>query len=137
VTVLYLKTMLGGVKPVPDEFKDCYLVLWDSQCDFCRRSVGWLQKKAPGKVLALPYQEQISWLPEEIFEDCQNQFYLRTPPGNFLAGGDALIILLRVVGWKSLSWILGLPVLRQLTRLAYKTVARNRDFFSRFLFKSS
>ncbi|OGC91894.1 MAG: hypothetical protein A2142_01550 [candidate division Zixibacteria bacterium RBG_16_48_11] len=99
--------------------------------------MGWLQKKAPGKVLALPYQEQISWLPEEIFEDCQNQFYLRTPPGNFLAGGDALIILLRVVGWKSLSWILGLPVLRQLTRLAYKTVARNRDFFSRFLFKSS
>jgi len=125
------------LKQIPAEIKGSYVLLWDGQCDFCRRSVKWLHKKAPDKFVPLPYQEQKSWLPPEIYADCKRQLYLRTPGGKYLGGGDAVIKLLEVMGWKSLSWILELLVLRQLTGLAYRLVARNRNFLSRFLFKSS
>ena len=120
---------------VPEDLTSSYLILWDGECGFCRLSVEWLMKKAPGNLLALPYQQQSVWLPLEVFADCQNQFYLRTPEEKYLAGGDALIFLLNLMGWKTLSCILGLPGFRQLTGFAYRLVSRNRSFFSRILFR--
>jgi len=119
---------------IPAEIRDCYLLLWDGQCDFCRRSVEWLHKKAPDKFVPLPYQEHKSWLPPEIFEDCKRQFYLRTPQGKYLGGGRAAIKLFDLLGWKFFSRLLGLPGFSQLTEVLYRLVARNRNFLNRFFF---
>lgn len=129
--------MLGGVKPVPEDFKDPYLLLWDGQCDFCRRSVEWLEKKAKGKLTPLAYQQQVSWLPPEVYSDCKNQFYLRTPSGEYLGGGEAVIKLFEVMGWKLLFRFLKLPGLRQLTKLLYRFVARRRNFLNKILFSAT
>lgn len=122
---------------IPAEIKDSYLLLWDGQCDFCKRSVEWLHKKAPDKFVPLPYQEQKSWLPPEIYADCNKQFYLRTPKGEYLAGGEAVIKLFEVIGWKPLSRFLKLPGLRQLTNLFYHIVARQRNFLSKIFISST
>src|SRR4030067_2567017 len=124
-------------KLIPAEIRDCYLLLWDGQCDFCRRSVEWLHKKAPDKFVPLPYQEQKSWPPPEVYSDCKNQFYLRTPQGEYLGGGGAVIKLCEVMGWKFLSRFLRLLGLRQLTNLLYRLVARHRSFLSKFIFSAS
>ena len=124
-------------KLIPAEIRDCYLLLWDGQCDFCRRSVEWLHKKAPDKFVPLPYQEQKSWLPPEVYSDCKNQFYLRTPQGEYLGGGGAVIKLFEVMGWRVLSRLLGLPGLRQLTKITDGVVAKNGDFLGRFLFRAT
>src|SRR4030065_2397881 len=110
------------LKQIPAEIKGSYVLLWDGQCDFCRRSVEWLHKKAPDKFVPLPYQEQKNWLPPEVYSDCKNQFYLRTPQGEYLGGGEAVIKLFEVMGWRVLSRFLGLPGFRQLTRLVYRLV---------------
>jgi len=125
------------LKQIPAEIRDCYLLLWDGQCDFCRRSVEWLHKKAPDKFVPLPYQKQESWLPPEIFEDCKRQFYLRTPQGKYLGGGRAAIKLFDLLGWKLLSRLLGLPGFCHLTEVLYRLVARNRDFLSRFFLSAT
>lgn len=120
---------------VPEEYQNSYLLLWDGDCNFCRNSVEWLKRKAPGRFVESPYQQNAAWLPPEIYAGCKKQFCLRTPQGNYVAGGDALILLFQVTGPRALSRVLGLPGLRQLTRLAYWVVARNRAFLSRFLFQ--
>ena len=122
---------------VPREIKDSYLVLWDGQCDFCKRSVEWLDRKAKGKFVPLPYQEQKTWLSPEVYSDCKNQFYLRTPQGEYLGGGEAVNKLCEVMGWKFLSRFLRLLGLRQLTNLLYRLVARHRSFLSKFLFSAT
>jgi len=129
--------MPGQPNQIPAEIRNRYLLLWDGQCDFCKRSVEWLHKKASDKFVPLPYQEQKTWLPSEIYSDSKNQFYLRSPQGEYLGGGDAVIKLFEVMGWKIISRLLGLPGLRQLTKIIYQVVAKNRDFLSRFLFRAT
>src|SRR3990172_3059524 len=107
---------------IPSEIKDSYVLLWDGQCDFCKRSVNWLYRRATDKFIPLSYQTQKSWLPTEVLADCQRQFYLRTPGGNYLGGGEAVIKLCEVMGWKFLSRFLRLPGMRQLTNLLYRFV---------------
>jgi predicted DCC family thiol-disulfide oxidoreductase YuxK len=124
-------------KRIPTEIRDRYLLLWDGQCDFCRRSVEWLHKRAPGKFIPLPFQEQKSWLPPEIFEDCKRQFYLRTPKGEYLGGGEAVIKLFEIIGWQPLGFYLKLPILRQLTGFLYRLASRNRNLLNRFFFKAT
>ncbi len=119
---------------IPAKIRGRYVLLWDGQCDFCRTSVEWLHKKALDKFVPLPYQEQKSWLPPEVFEDCKKQFYLRTPKGEYLGGGQALIMLFEVMNWRYLSRFLKLPGLRQLVKLLYSFVARHRSFFNKILF---
>jgi predicted DCC family thiol-disulfide oxidoreductase YuxK len=121
------------LKQIPAEIRDRYLLLWDSQCDFCRRSVEWISKKAPKNLIPLPYQKQAGWLPPEIYAGCKRQLYLLTPQGIYLRGGKAVIEIFGLIGWKTLSQILRLPGFRQLTGLIYSVIAKNRGFLSRLL----
>ncbi len=123
--------MPENLNQIPSEIKDSYVLLWDGRCDFCKRVVKWLDRKTKGRFIPLPYQQQSSWLPPEIYSDCKNQFYLRTPKGEYLGGGEAVIKLFEVMGWKLLSRFLRLPGMRQLTNLLYRLVARQRNFLSK------
>lgn len=57
------------------------------------------------------------------------------PDGRMLRAGRAVLHALSVVGYGGLVWPLRFPPMIWFVELGYGIVARNRRFFSRFLFR--
>lgn len=79
----------------------------------------------------MPYQEQA--LSAELRSACARSIHLVHPDGRMERGGLAVLSILQALGW---WWVLPFrwPPMIWVVELMYRVVARNRLFFSRFLF---
>ena len=125
---------LTGPADPPPEFRRRWVVLWDGECGFCRRSVEWvLGRDRAGLLAAAPYQNCRGWLPEAILERSEEQVHLRSPGGRYWGGGAAAIRLVGLLGHPLLERALGLPPLRTAVGLGYRWLARHRSRLGRWI----
>lgn len=111
------------------------LVLWDGECGFCRACARRIQLlDRHGRFEVVPYQDA-PWPPmtQELYNACQRALHVRTPAGRLYRGGDAVIAILRGLGWRNFAHVLMLPGFRQLVHLGYRAVAANRARLTRLL----
>lgn len=119
---------------VPDTARMRWLLLWDGECGFCRRSVERvLRWDRRGEIQALRYQDALDWLPEAVRERSPHQAHLRSPDGRYWGGGAAVIRLAGVLGHPLLERVLGAPGMRQAVELGYRLVARHRRRIGRWV----
>ena len=70
----------------------------------------------------------------ELVQACDEAVHIVCPDGTILRAGYGSLYVLRAVGW---WWVAPLmwPPLLWVVELAYRVIAHNRIFFSRFLFR--
>lgn len=121
---------------IPQALKGKWVVLWDGDCGFCRRSIEWVKSKDKHGVLYMtPYQQHMEWLPNTIYVMSKKQVHLMSPTGQFWGGAIAAQKVLDLIGYHSLSTFLGLPGARFFSDWSYRLVARNRLLFSKLFFR--
>ena len=113
------------------------LLLWDGDCGFCRRGVLQLERRDRQKAFrAVPYQQAPSPpMTAELREACARAVHVVTPDGRVLRGGRAVLYVLGRLGHPRLAGLLSVPPLVWGVGLGYWLVARNRQLFSRLLFR--
>ena len=65
---------------------------------------------------------------------CEYAVHVVKSDGTILRAGRATLFVLEKLGWGGVARFLMLPPFLWVIELGYIIVARNRDFFSRFLF---
>lgn len=121
---------------LPVEFRDRWLILWDGDCDFCRRSVQFVLRGERKKRFAeSPAQHCEAWLPEAVIRASPYQFHLRSPEGLYWGGGAAVTKLLDAMDFPLLHWFLDLEPVRPIVAAAYHWCARHRVWLSRWVFR--
>ena len=115
-----------------------HLVLWDGECEFCRRATSWAKKHDFHAEFAFsPYQSQSSTLiAPEIIAACQDAVHVVSSDGKVLRAGRATLFILERIGWGWFARLLSVPPFIWLIEIAYRIVASHRDFFARFLFRN-
>jgi predicted DCC family thiol-disulfide oxidoreductase YuxK len=113
------------------------LLLWDGTCGFCRRSVEALLRRDTGhRFLAVPYQEAPSPpMTPALRVACARAFHVVRQNGQVLRAGRAALYVLARLGHPVLARVLAVPPLVWGVELGYWLVARNRQLFSKFLFR--
>ena len=113
------------------------LLLWDGDCDFCRRSVAWAERRDGGHAFrAIAYQQAPSPpMTPELREACSGAVHVLTPEGKVLRAGRACLWVLERIGYPVLARLLALPPLVWAVELGYWLIARNRRLASRVLFR--
>jgi predicted DCC family thiol-disulfide oxidoreductase YuxK len=116
---------------------EAYLVLWDGECGFCRRSVDWLlARDKEGQLEAVPFQMAPSPpMTPELEAACARAVHVITPQGRVHRAGRAVLVALEVVGFRFWARLLRLPPFIWLLEIGYWIVARNRRRFSRVMFR--
>ena len=114
------------------------LLIWDGACGFCRNAVAWmLRQDHAGRIRAVPYQDLASPpMTPALRYQAERAVQVLTPQGQQLSGGRAVLYVLRQVGWR--PWLVGLASRRPFVWLVeggYRVVARNRQLFSRVMFR--
>lgn len=104
------------------------LFLYDQDCGFCRRSVVLARERVRSRVVFAAWQD----VDLKVFgltpKQADEQAWVVRSDGDLLAGGDAVIEVLRHgrLPFRVLGRLLALPGLRSLTRATYHLVADNR-----------
>jgi predicted DCC family thiol-disulfide oxidoreductase YuxK len=113
------------------------LLLWDGECNFCRRSVEWAERRDEGHALrAIPYQQAPSPpMTPELRVACARAVHVLTPEGEVLRAGRACLWVLQRIGYPVLARVFALPPLVWVVEVGYWLVARNRGLASRLLFR--
>lgn len=90
------------------------------------------------------YQDALRVIPSPpltpaLLEACERAVHVINSDGNVLRAGRATLFILERTGWGYgiLPRVLARPPFIWFTELGYAMVARNRSFFSRFLFRES
>jgi predicted DCC family thiol-disulfide oxidoreductase YuxK len=106
------------------------VVLYDSDCSFCSRSIGWLRSwDRRGALDYVPFNARAGRPELERIEDAalQRASHLVLPDGRAFAGGAAVPELLRhLPGGFVLRPLSLLPGMPSLTRTVYDWVARRK-----------
>ena len=112
-----------------------YKVLYDGQCEICQAFVSWLQVLDRCHVTeSIPITtDALCQLDARLdVNACLRELHVLGPDGRLYTGWDAVTRLARLFFF---TWIVGaagsIPPLRQLGRLAYRFVARNRHSLSK------
>ena len=113
-----------------------HLILWDGECEFCRRTVAWIQSKDHrGLFAASPYQEVASPpMTPELHAACEYAVHLITTEGKTLRAGRAVLYIVERIGWGGFARLLTLPPMIWLVEIVYKIVAKNRPLFARLVY---
>lgn len=116
-----------------------YWLFWDRDCGFCRRAIAWVERRdVAQQIRAVPYQDAPRPpMTEDLARRCTRAAHVITPQGAVLSAGRASLCILRVLGYARVARVLSLRPLVWGIELGYWIVARNRRFFSRFLFRPS
>jgi len=72
----------------------------------------------------------------ELAEACERAVHVLHADGTVLKAGRAALFILSQVGFRWAARILGTVPLVWFVELGYSIVARNRRFFSRFMFRN-
>jgi predicted DCC family thiol-disulfide oxidoreductase YuxK len=115
-----------------------HVLLWDGDCAFCARWVGWVLRRSRGlPVSVMPYRLAMAWLPPEVAALAPRQAWLRLADGRYVGGGDILPALLRLWGRPRLAAVLAGRPLCWCVRAGYRLVARHRRWFARLPFPTT
>ena len=100
--------------------------------------VAWVKRRDIADVLrAVPYQEAPRPpMTAALAQRCARAVHVITPEGLVLSAGRASLCVLGLIGYPRLARIGAIPPFIWLVELGYWIVARNRQFFSRFLFRA-
>jgi glyoxylase-like metal-dependent hydrolase (beta-lactamase superfamily II)/predicted DCC family thiol-disulfide oxidoreductase YuxK len=112
-----------------------FKVLYDGQCEICQACVSWLQILDRGRLTeSIPIDADTLQLidPRLKVDACLRELHVLDSNGKLYSGWDAVARLARLF---PLTWILGaagsIPPLKQLGRLVYRFIARNRHSLSK------
>jgi glyoxylase-like metal-dependent hydrolase (beta-lactamase superfamily II)/predicted DCC family thiol-disulfide oxidoreductase YuxK len=112
-----------------------YKVFYDGQCEICQASVSWLRvldRKKATEAIALDPTAIRQHYPDLDLDACMRELHVLAPDGHLYVGWDAVARLARLF---PLTWMIGAagctPPFRQLGRLVYGFVARNRHALSK------
>lgn len=114
-------------------------LIWDGTCGFCRRSVVWFQQRDhERRFRVVPYQGCPSPpMTPALREASSRAIQVITADGRQVSGGRAVLFALREIGQRpALMRIATTPPLIWLVEAGYRVVARNRQFFSRLIFRT-
>ena len=110
-----------------------YVLIFDEECEICRRSIDWIQRSAPpGLIETLPYQDasvphRFSDIPPRVFEQA---IQLIGPDMKRMEGARAVEeILTMIPGARRTAPFFRLPGMRWLAERIYQVIARNRRRF--------
>ena len=111
-------------------------ILWDGDCGFCRRSVGWIMRRdKKHRLRAVAYQDAPSPpMTPQLREACQSAVHVVTTNGKTLRAGCAFLFILQQIGHRRLARTLEQKPFIWFVEIGYFIVARNRQFFSKFFF---
>jgi predicted DCC family thiol-disulfide oxidoreductase YuxK len=118
----------AGVQPI--------WLFWDGACGLCQRAVAWVKyRDVTNQIRAVPYQDAPRPpMTDSLARQCEHSVYIITPDGQILSAGRASLYVLGKVGFPRLAWVSGLLPFVWGVELGYWIVARNRQFFSKWLF---
>jgi len=106
------------------------IVLWDGDCSFCKNSLEWVQKKNPqGDIQYLSFHEETAkkWREQIGLEALQKSMYVVEENETLYGGSEGFRILLsRIPRYKWLSFLMGLPLIKQCCQFGYSIIANNR-----------
>lgn len=113
-------------------------VFWDGTCGFCRHAVAWVKRRDQhDRLFLVPYQRApYPPMTEDLARRCERAIHVITPNGTVLSSGRASLYILDAVGWHCFSALFSKRPLVWLVEAAYWLVASNRQWFSRFFFRS-
>ena len=104
-------------------------LLWDGECDVCRRSAQWLgERDRRGVLTIIPYQEAPSPpMTPALRVQAAKAVQLITNHGQRFAGASAILFVLRQMGWhpRVARFLMRRPMI-WVAEMAYRLVARNR-----------
>ena len=115
-----------------------HLMLFDGTCGMCRRVTVWVKRRDRRdefEIVAYQDAPQPPMTPE-LYEACKRAVHVIKADGQLLRAGQATLFILERLGWGYglLPRMLRVPPFIWFIELGYKIVARNRSFFSLFLF---
>src|SRR5262245_48488869 len=98
--------------------------------------VAWVGRRDTNRLFRMaPYQEAPSPpMTPALYAACEHAVHDVRSDGTILRAGRATLFVLENIGWGWFARLLMLPPFVWFVELGYALVARNRPFFSRFLF---
>ncbi len=119
----------------PAEAQPSWL-FWDGRCGLCQRAVAWIKHRdVTNQIQAAPYQNAPRPpMTDSLARRCERAVQVVTPEGQILSAGRASLYVLGKVGFPRLARMGLLPPFVWGVELGYWVVARNRQFFSQWLF---
>lgn len=111
-----------------------HLVLFDGECGFCRRSLGWLRRHllAGHKLEFAP--SQAADLSPALRAACANALHVVKSDGQILRAGKAALFCLESTRWHRCARLLARPPFIGAVEMVYGLVAANRIRISKLLF---
>ena len=114
------------------------LLIWDGECGFCRNAVTWLLRQDhAARFQAVPFQElPAPPMTPALRRQAERAVQVLTPEGQQISGGRAVLYVLEQVGWQ--PWLVRVASrwpLVWVVDVGYWVVARNRQLFSRVMFR--
>ncbi len=111
------------------------VLIYDDRCSLCRGCMKWIELHAIEKdvfeFITCQSEERRSRFPEITDKACQESFHIVLPNNNILAGDKALPeVLNRLKGFKWLSVLFKVPVIRVFLYAIYRWVSNNRFIIS-------
>lgn len=124
---------MGGMQSSMDP----YVLFWDGDCAFCSRCTAWALARSGPSIRAVPYQQATDPpMDDALRRACRSAVHLQLPDGRMERAGRACLTVLYLVGYRRTASVLRLPPLVWCVEIGYWVVARQRAFFSRFLFRT-
>jgi predicted DCC family thiol-disulfide oxidoreductase YuxK len=121
------------------ETQEPHWLIWDGECGFCRRSIGWLAQRDTEHHFRITTYQSCPTPPmtPALREEAARAVQVIANAGHIVSGGRAVLFALEQVGWHPrLARIASHPPFIWLVSLGYRVVANNRQFFSRIFFRS-
>jgi glyoxylase-like metal-dependent hydrolase (beta-lactamase superfamily II)/predicted DCC family thiol-disulfide oxidoreductase YuxK len=112
-----------------------FRVFYDGQCEICQAGVAWLRildRRGLCDCIPITADAQEIFTGELQLDACLRELHVLDSHGELFVGSEAVTRLTRL--FPSTAWIgaiAGVPLFRQLSRLAYRFIARNRYALSK------
>lgn len=111
------------------------LMLYDGECDFCRKWIQRWRKKSGRFIDYAPYQEVQKNFPQVSLEACQKAVQLIMPDGSVTSGAHAVFKAMSLAGgfYRLFYGLYNyLPFFDRVSEIIYQWVAHHRVFLSKF-----
>ena len=111
------------------------ILIYDDRCSLCRGCMKWIELHAIQEdvfeFVPCQSEERKNRFPEITDKDCQKAFYIVLPNNKILAGDKALPeVLNRLKGFRWLSILFLMPIIKSFLYVIYRRVADNRFIIS-------